>query len=94
MRAFSRPVSNPEFALRRLGDAAKNLQKSCLAGAVASDDPDALALLHREIDVVEHPFLSVELLPQAKQDLLELIILMRIELKRLADSSAADCRLR
>src|SRR5439155_23225310 len=38
-----------------LGDAGEDLEQRTLAGAVAADDPEDLALLHVEADILEGP---------------------------------------
>jgi hypothetical protein len=74
----------------RRGDAADDLQKRRLTGAVAADNADALALANFEAHIVEHPVLMIEFLPEAEQSLLQLIVVMAVKLKRLADIAAAD----
>src|SRR5208283_978370 len=59
-----------------------------------ADDADALALGDVEVHIGENPFLRIELLPKAEDDLLQLIVLMAIELKRLADAAAANDEIR
>ena len=83
-----------EEALGRLRDAAQHLQQRRLARAIVADDADALALGDVEVHVGENPFLRIELLPKAEDDLLQLIVLMTIELKRLADAGAANDEIR
>ena len=39
----------------RLGDAAQDLEQRALAGAVAADDADDLALLHLEAHILQRP---------------------------------------
>ena len=80
--------------MRLCGDPAQDLQKRRLAGPVAADDADALALGDLERDVAEHPVLLVELVPEgAEQRLLQLVVAVHVELERLADALAADHRI-
>ena len=44
-----------DAALGRLGDAAQDLEQRALAGAIAADDADDLALLDLEADVLAAP---------------------------------------
>ncbi len=41
--------------LGRLGDAGQDLEQRALAGAVAADDAEDLALAHLEVDILERP---------------------------------------
>ena len=72
------------------GDAADDLQERRLAGAVAADNADALAFAHLEAHIIQNPVLIVELLPEPEQRLFQLIVVVGVKLKRLADTAAAD----
>ena len=48
-------AAQPHPALGRLGDAAEDLEQRALAGAVAADDADDLALLDFEAHVLQRP---------------------------------------
>ena len=76
-------------AVGRLRDPADELQQRGLAGAVAADDAEALALGDFEIDVPQHPEFLVIFLHAAEQHLPHAVVVVLVDLKRLPDSGAA-----
>ncbi len=60
----------------------------------AAQDADALALLHFEADVAQHPEGLEIRFPPAEQDLLQPVVAMSVELERLAEVLGLDDDLR